>query len=163
MRNRWPVGLVALGLMLMLAGCASRQIQARAVGNKAALVRLLIATQKSEFKAAVVARLQEEFRKDAGYIKIIDLSELELETTADYSAVVIINTGKAFRARPPVRRFIGRTREPDKIVLLTTVMSRGWHPKGLYVDSITAASEIAEAGAVAEDIATGVRAILAKK
>ncbi|MCK5733788.1 MAG: hypothetical protein KAI38_06350, partial [Candidatus Latescibacteria bacterium] len=86
MKNRWLVGAL---VMFVLAGCAS-QVEVIERGDSNCGKRVLIATQQSAFKDAVVAGIVEELDKDSCYVKIIDLKRLTEESIAHYSALVIV-------------------------------------------------------------------------
>ena len=159
-KNRWLVGAL---LMFVLAGCAS-QVEVIEQGDRNCGKRVLIATQQSAFKDAVVAGIVEELEKDSCYVKVVDLKKLTEESIAHYSALVIVTTCKIGRLNRHARKFFKCLPEKDegKIILLTTVGQK-YDSKMGQVDAITSASEMEKAGAVAETIVGKVRALFASE
>ena len=160
MKNRWLVGALVL---FVLAGCAS-QVEVIERGDRNCGNRVLIATQQSAFKDAVVAGIVEELDRDSCYVKIIDLKRLTEESIAHYSALVIVTTCKIGRLNRHARKFFKHLPEKDerKIILLTTIGQK-YDSKMGQVDAIASASKMEKAGAVAESVVGKIRALLAKE
>ncbi|PIE32178.1 hypothetical protein CSA56_16350 [candidate division KSB3 bacterium] len=53
--------------------------------------KLLIATQKSTFKEALVAEITQELKGHPVYIKVIDITTLPATREADWNTIVVIN------------------------------------------------------------------------
>jgi menaquinone-dependent protoporphyrinogen IX oxidase len=149
--------------MFVLAGCAS-QVEVIERGDRDCGKRVLIATQQSAFKDAVVAGIVEKLGKDSCYVKVIDLKKLAGESIAHYDALVIVTTCKMWRLNRHVRKFFKHLPEKDegKIILLTTIAQK-YDSKMGQVDAITSASKMEQAGVVAESIVGKVRALLARE
>ena len=159
-KRRWFYGVLA---MFVLSGCAS-QVEVIERGDKSCGKRVLIATQQSEFKDAVVSGIVEELGKEPCYVKVIDLKKLTDESIESYEVLVIVTTRKIWRLNRHARKFFKHVpeKEEGKIILLTTADGEDYEPKVGKVDAITSASKMEKAGAVAERIVSKVRALLAK-
>ena len=159
-KRRWLYGAL---MVFVLSGCVS-QVEVIERGDRNCERRVLIATQQSEFKDAVVSGILEGLDEDSCYMKVINLKKLADESTAHYDVLVVVNTCKMGRLNGRARRFFKHVQEKEegKIILLTTVGSGDYEPKIGKVDAITSASEMEKAGALAERIAGKVRAFLAK-
>ncbi len=159
-KSRWLVGAL---VMFVFAGCAS-QVEVIERGDKDCGKRMLIATQQSAFKDAVVAGIVDGLDKDSCYVKIIDLKNLTDESIAHYSALVIVTTCKIGRLNRHARKFFKRLPEKDegKVILLTTVGQK-YDSKMGQVDAITSASEMEKVGAVAGTIIGKVRTLFSRE
>ena len=159
-KNGWLYGVLA---MLVLSGCAS-QVEVIERGDRNCEKRVLIATQQSAFKDAVVAGIVEELEKEPCYVKVVDLKKLTEESTTHYSALVIVTTCKIGRLNRHARKFFKHLPKKDegKIMLLTTIGQK-YDSKMGQVDAITSASKIEKAGAVSGTIAGKIRVLLAKQ
>lgn len=144
--------ILLLTLCLSSNGCAVRTVETSEIGRSSYTHRVLLATQYSEFKEAVVTRILESFKGDPVYFKVIDVRNLEEESTEPYQAVFIANTCIAWRLDSHVVDFLERTREKEKIILLTTAGGNKWQPKVAGVDAITSASNRMKVEEVAEII-----------
>ena len=160
MRNRAIFSLVLVVVGLAFCGCAVRAVKTTEAGDPRAGNKVLIATQRSEFKEAVVSRIVEDLGKDLCYVKVIDLKTLKHEPAQDYDAVVVVNTCKAWRLSGGASRFVKEFPDKERVVLLTTAGGEDWKPKGVEVDAITSASKEQKADPVADEISRKVRSIL---
>jgi hypothetical protein len=145
---------------MALCGCAVRAVKTTEVGVPRAGKNVLIATQRSEFKEAVVSRIVEELEKDLCYVRVIDLKQLKREPATDYDAVVVMNTCKAWSMSRAASKFVKSFPDKERVVLLTTAGGEDWKPKGVEVDAITSASKEQKADPVADAIVVRVRKIL---
>lgn len=59
--------------------------------------KVLVATQNSKFKRALVSEIHDELNQNSIYMKIIDVKRLKNQSGAEFSAVVIINKCMAGR------------------------------------------------------------------
>ena len=98
--------------MLSFCGCAVRAVKTTEAGDPRAGNKVLIATQRSEFKEAVVSRVVEDLRADLCYVKVIDLKALKDEPATEYDAVVVVNTCKAWSLTRGASRFLKNFEEP---------------------------------------------------
>ena len=152
--------LALVAVALVAFGCAVRAIKTTETGDPRAHNKVLIATQRSEFKEAVVSRIVEDLRKDLHYVKVIDLKVLKDEPAREYDAIVVVNTCKAWRMSRGASSFVKSFEEKEKVVLLTTAGGGDWMPKSVGVDAITSASKSQKVDPLADDIVGRVRRIL---
>lgn len=153
-------GLVTVALAAGLAGCAGRPITPRGVGPLDAPRKILIATQASDFKVAVVAAVIDAFRGDPVYIRVIGFDELLHIPFDPYDAVLVLNTCKAWSVDYRVARLLRRPGDHDRLVLLTTADDPDWEADAGAVDAMTAASATAEPAATARILVEKLRARL---
>lgn len=104
--------------------------------------RVLIATQGSRFKDAVVDALVERIRRQPVHIKVIDVSELADVDEMEWTALVILHTWETWRPPLQAKHFIRRLNAPEKVVVVSTSASGDAGMEN--VDAITAASEMDE-------------------
>ena len=148
-----------LGAILLVA-CSLRSVETSESGGlTTSAARILIATENSRFKRAVVSDVRQGLKPGNPYIKVIDVKALRGESTNDYDAVVIVNTCMAGRPDPRAEKFIQDAAEKHKLVVLTTGMLDSWKPDSKEMDAMTSASVMDQAGQVAREI---VAAVLAK-
>ena len=160
MKDRAFFSIVLVIASLAFCGCAAKAVNTTEWGDLKADQRVLIATQSSEFKEAVVSRVVEDLEKNLCYVKVIDLKRLEHEPAMDYDAIVVVNTCKAWRLTGGASKFVKAFPDKDKVVLLTTAGGEDWKPKSVEVDAITSASKEQKADPVADEISRMVRKIL---
>lgn len=83
--------------------------------------RLLLATQGSAFKDAVVAQIIDHYKNDSIFIQVVDVSSLEQIKPSDYSAIVILHTWEYDKAPKVVTNFVDSNRSvADKFIVLST-------------------------------------------
>jgi hypothetical protein len=145
---------------LVFSGCAAKAVKTTEWGDLKARQKVLIATQRSEFKEAVVSRIVEDLEKDLCYVKVIDLKKLKTDSATGYDAIVVVNTCKAWRLTGGASKFVKEFPDKGRVVLLTTAGGEDWKPKSVEVDAITSASKEQKADPVADEIARKVRKIL---
>lgn len=152
--------LVVLGSYV--AGCAPKLVPTSTLGAIDSKKRLLIATQKSEFKDTVVDNVVSGLNRERIFIEIIDVSNLRTQNAAAYNAIFIVNNYRFFRINQNVSDFLEHAEQPvkEKIVLLNTAGSPGRVDEGLGVDTISAASEMEKTQDVSDTIVQKLNALL---
>ena len=120
--------------------------------------RLLIATQGSDFKDAVVSAVVGRLQQRPIYIKVIDVSLLQGVDEADWSAVLLIHTWENWKPQLDAKRFIRRVKMPEKVVVMST--SGGGDEKMEGVDTITASSVMEDVPAYANEIVARLEPLL---
>ena len=125
---------------------------------------VLIATQKSEFKDAVISKVKAELENNKCTVKLIELKDVLKEPAENYNAIILVNTCMAGQIEGKVKKFLKKLSDADKkkVLLFTTAGGEDWIPKGTGVDCITSASKIAKADTVVLVIIAKVKSILAK-
>ena len=148
-------------LSLILWGCASQQVETTPGGPITdSKNRVLIATQKSKFKQAVVSEIRTALNKKSFYIKVVDVKNLRFQGTQDFSAVVIINRAMAGRPDPRVESYIDYEPQKNKIIILTTGILDAWKPETEGVDAMTSASALSSSDKIARKIVSKVLALV---
>lgn len=151
-------------ISLVVWGCASQPVATVESGPAAASnKKVLLATQNSKFKRAVVSEIHDELNQNSVYLKIIDVKLLKNQSIAEFSAVVIINKCMAGRPDPRVESFIDSEPQKNKIIVLTTGISESWKPDAPGVDAMTSASVLNKSDQVAKSIANRVLALINSK
>lgn len=147
-RKTW---IVAAALIAALFGVATwyrfhfsmRPARPFEVNDPRSSPRVLIATQGSEFKDAVVAGVLEHLKRRAPYIRVVDVAALPGIDPSDWNAIVVIHTWEMHEPPTPVKDFVARTRDSGKLVVLTTSGAGTFKMEG--VDAISSASADADA------------------
>jgi hypothetical protein len=141
-------------LKLALLGCAVGTVDTIESGDRAAeQIRVLIATQNSDFKKAVIQTIRDTLENNSSYIKVIDVKKLPYETTEGYHAVIILNECMAGRPDPRVESFIDDSPEKEKLIVLITGRLDSWKPESPRVDAMTSASVMTQATTIGQSLA----------
>ena len=150
--------LLLPGLLILFKlsfwGCAAGTLDTIETGDvKTQRIRILIASQKSDFKQAVIQEIIDTLEDNSSYLKVIDVKKLPQESTTDYHAVIILNQCMAGRPDPRVESFIDDAREKEKIIVLTTGRLDSWKPESPMVDAMTSASVMNRATTIGQTLA----------
>jgi uncharacterized membrane protein len=149
--------LLLIFLSLVLWGCASPPVETTQSGPVAvSKKRVLIATQNSKFKQAVVSEIRNALNNNSFYIKVVDIKNLRYQGTREFSAVVIINRALAGRPDPRVESYIDNEPQKNKIIILTTGILDAWKPDTEGVDAMTSASVISKSDKIAQKVVSKV-------
>jgi uncharacterized membrane protein len=153
--------LLLIFLSLVLWGCASPPVETTQSGPVAvSKKRVLIATQNSKFKQAVVSEIRNALNNNSFYIKVVDIKNLRYQGTREFSAVVIINRALAGRPDPRVESYIDNEPQKNKIIILTTGILDAWKPDTEGVDAMTSASVISKSDKIAQKVVSKVLALV---
>lgn len=128
------------------------------VNDPASQQRVLIATQGSAFKDAVMSGVVAHLKARPAYVKVIDVSELPEVKEDDWSAIVLLHTWEMSKPQADAKAFVERARDTGKIVVLST--SGAGDQKMQGVDAISSASVMADAADRVTKITARVDAIL---
>lgn len=112
--------------------------------------RVLIASQGSEFKGAVVTGVVDYLKQRHAYIKVVDVAALAQVDTDMWDALVIIHTWEFWRAPTVVQTYLERVEGLNKVIVLTTSGRGDYKAEG--VDAISSASVMANSSARTLDI-----------
>ena len=112
--------------------------------------RVLIATQGSAFKDAVVSALIAHLKERKVYIKVIDVSALPGVDEGKWSAIVVIHTWENWKPQADAKAFLERAKDLNKVIVVTTSGRGDFKMEG--VNAITSASVMANAPAIAAKI-----------
>lgn len=120
--------------------------------------RVLIATQGSEFKDAIVAGVVDHLKQRQVYIKVVDVAALQQVSEDKWNAVVLIHTWQNMKPQADARKFLERVKDFSKVIVLTTSGEGDFKMEG--VDAITTASAMADVPSRVADIRTRLDSIL---
>jgi hypothetical protein len=150
--------LVSVGLVVLLAAAAygykllysMDPAPAFEVGQRGQRPAVLVATQGSAYKDAVVRSFVERLKRRVAYVRVVDVSALPSVGERDWDALAVLHTWESRQPQPDARAFVGRVTDRSKLVVLTT--SGSGDEKMPAVDAITSASEVARAHADATEL-----------
>lgn len=159
------IGLVVGALVILFIAFAfwyrasySMEIVAGYEVNTNSQQHVLIATQGSKFKDAIVARLVEQLKARPVDIKVIDVSDLSTVQESDWNAIVIIHTWEYSKPPKAVQEFAARIQSKSNVVVLTT-SGDGDYKLGGY-DAISSASKLSEVDAIVDELINKIDRIL---
>ncbi len=122
--------------------------------------KIVIATQLSEFKNAVLLETLRQLRLQQVFIKVIDIIELDCINEQDWDAVIIIHTWENWAPPPVVKTWFEKDRKLEKVVVLTTSGNAQYKLQG--VNAITSASRMSSVASIAAEIVVRTNLILNK-
>jgi hypothetical protein len=125
--------------------------------------QVLIATETSHFKDAVVTQVSEMLRQGGHAATTIELERLATEPIRNYQAIVLINTCRAWRPSSEVRDYLKKASDADKnkLVVLTTANSGECDLRVAGIDAISAASKQTKVDVVSQAVVAKLRTRLA--
>ncbi len=144
-----PVVIVVLWVSY-LGEHSMRTAKPYEVNTPSAKEHVLIATQGSAFKDAVVDGVVDKLKARQAYVKVIDVSQLPSVRDSDWNAIVLLHTWEMSKPPESVRAFVDRAESRDKLVVLTTSGGGKEHMAG--VDAITSASSKSDVPARVDEI-----------
>lgn len=119
--------------------------------------RVLIATQESKYKHAVVDAVVKQIRDLPVYIRVVDVSELDREDPATWNAIVILHTWEMGEPEEHSTKFAGRA-PATKLIVVTT--SGNGESKLENVDGISSASRLEQVEWMANSIVNRIQILL---
>lgn len=127
-------------------------IESSEIGNPELEHKVLIASQGSGFKNALVEGLSTNLEQRQIYIKVLDVTVLSEVSEEDWDAVVLIHSVEMSKLQPDVKAFLDRTHDLDKVILITTSGPGTWKTNDYDVDIITSASKKEELPGLTKEI-----------
>lgn len=95
--------------------------QSKAIHSPNLTTKVLVATQGSDFKDAVVTNIFNFYKKDSVYIKAIDVSQLPQVDSSKYNVIVILHTWEYGKPPASVLEFIENNSErKHKMIVYAT-------------------------------------------
>mgnify|MGYP001815528758 FL=1 len=144
---------VVLALLFLISACALRPpVDTRTMGAPDSARKVLIATEQTPYKQAVVNRVLAHLQDPSIYTRIVDVTDLPHEDAQSYSAVVVLNSCFAWHLRPTVAHFLEQTDHKEHVIMLVTAANPNWQSGVNGVDAMTSASQLITAEAVARRI-----------
>ena len=155
-----PVLLFAILLLTYIIMNRQEVIEPFQLGNSGAENKILIASQGSDFKDALVSGIIESLKKQSIYIKVMDVSGLSEVTEEMWQALIIINTCEVGKMHSEVRHYLFQAKELNKVILFTTSGSGNWKPEDSSIDSISSASKMTQVDLAVTHIVDNLNKIL---
>jgi predicted small integral membrane protein len=158
------IAVIAVVLIGLLAWYrihfAMSPVEGFTVNETSSEQRVLIATQGSEFKDAIVTGIVERLRQRGLLIRVIDATALPDVNTSEWDAVVVLHTIEYGEAPGPVQAFVTRVGDPGKVVVLSTSGAGDFKIKG--IDAISSASRMTDVPARVDELLGRIETVLAR-
>ena len=132
------------------------------VGDPELAQRVLIASQGSDFKNAIVESLTTHLQEQQLFIKVIDVTSLGTIEEDEWDALVFIHTTEQWKLQPDVKAYLDQTKNLNKVILVTTSGSGDWKTKDYDIEALTSASRTEELATLIPRILAQLNAILGK-
>jgi len=155
-----PVALVVFTIWYVLHN-SMHEAKPFEVNSPSAKEHVLIATQGSAFKDAVVQGVVDRLKTRPAYVKVIDVAQLPSVRESDWNAIILLHTWQMSKPPDSVRAFVDRSESRDKWVVLATSGEGTEHIAG--VDTITTASSKANVSARVDEIVRRVEKVLSRQ
>ena len=132
-------------------------------GNPNATLKVLIATQGSEFKNNLLENILQKLDNDTIYLSVIDCTSLQKENASEWNAIIIIHTTKAHKIPRYVSRFLGSLQDFSNIVLISTSGGGDEVITEFEIDAISTASRMSDTRNIAAHAIAKVERILQRE
>jgi hypothetical protein len=144
--------LVSFLLFASVLG-ANQNAIIREVGPATAERRVVLATEPTQFKDALIQEMVRLLNDGNTFIQVINHARNGLDRLdpREYNAVFITNSGATARVRSWVLNFLSRVSQYDQNVILHTTQTTVWTPP-VKVDSITSASDMGAVRRLAQEM-----------
>lgn len=162
--TRYNTGIAALILMsiaffiLYRPQYSSNVIEPYDINSPELETRVLIASQVSTYKYALVYSIVKHLHKLPAYIKVVDVIELSKIKENDWNAIVIIHTWEYWKPPPEVETWLEQAKDLNKVVVLTTSGNGQYKMKD--INAITSASQMVNISSVVDEIMIRINYIL---
>jgi|GEM_PF-219728 len=133
-------GLILVAAVAYLVRYYPRRVESFEVNSADLPNKVLIATQGSDFKRAVVDGVCRTLGEKSIYVKVVDVRELDHVEREPWQAILVINTVMMDKMDSHVERFVARPDFKDDVLLLVTAGGADFKPADLPVDAISGAS-----------------------
>lgn len=130
------------------------------VGEVSEPRHILIATQGSAFKEALVNGIVSYLKARGAYIAVVDVSALPSVHENEWEAIVIINTWEFGQPQQDAMAFVNRVQDKGKLIDVTT--SGSGQQVIIGIDAISAASVIRDEHAPLAEVTARLDALLLK-
>lgn len=134
-------------------------------GSKQADAKILIAYEKTIFKETLLMSLIDALSTESRYIKVVDhrKKQFATENAADYSAIILLNSGVHAQIRPQIIRWLEGVTDKKTVILLTTYRDTAWNIKTpAEIDSITVPSRLESIDTLTATIVTKISHLLSQ-
>jgi hypothetical protein len=109
--------------------------------NKAGVNKILIVTQKSDYKDRVMKKIQDFFKDKDVFIKVVDATKVDISNINEFSGIIIFSTIEGGKIPEKADIFIKNLKDYKNAYILSTANSGKWNCPYKY-DSYTSASKI---------------------
>lgn len=120
--------------------------------------RVLIATQGSAFKDAIVAGILDHLKHRNAYVKVIDVSALPQINENKWNAIIVLHTWENLKPQADSKAYLEHVKELNKVIVLATSGRGNYKIKG--VNAISSASVMSDVSTRTLDIIHRLDAIL---
>lgn len=157
------IGLLLVAFVIYLLLNIQGEAESFEVGSPELEQKVLIASQGSNFKNALVDSLTEHLKEKSFYIKVVDVSALGEVNEDEWNALVLIHTTQQNRLQPDVKEYLNRAKDLSMVILVTTSGPGEWKTKDYEVDIFTSASKMDELSSLTTKILARLDLILARE
>ena len=130
------------------------------VNSPALETKVLVGSQGSDFKNALLEKLTERIGKKDIYIRAIDVTTLSDIKDESWDAIILINSIQWYKLQKDVRVFLNSAQTTDRIIMLATSGDGDVKPKEGKIDTITSASKMNKLDEKLEEILSKLEPIL---
>ena len=155
-----PIVLVILLVSIWIVMNWQGVIDPYQVGDPNAQLKVLIASQGTEFKNKLLNDLILQLQSDKKYISIIDVTSLEKENVSDWNVIVIIHTTRAHQMPKSVKNYLKKSTNLSEVILIATSGGGDEMVAEFEVDAISTASRLDVTDQIIESIIIKVDEIL---
>lgn len=155
-RKKVSLGLVLVGLSVFTSltwyniKYSMEFVPSYSVESENSKYNLLIATQGSAYKRALVDSIIEKLKNREIAVKVIDVSALLDVDVEKWNAIVILHTWESWRPQQDAMRFVHRNQNASNTIVLSTSGQGDLKIKG--IDGMTSASNLADVDKDAAEI-----------
>lgn len=139
---------------------AMNPVEGFTVNDPSSEQHLLIATQGSAFKDAVVAGVVERLSERPIFIQVVDVTALPDADESDWDAIIVLHTIEYGKAPAPAQTFVDRVGQSGKVVVLSTSGAGDFKIEG--IDAISSASRMTDVPGRVDKILSRIESLLAR-
>ncbi len=150
--------IIVFGIYLLLN--IQGEAESFEVGSPELDKKVLITSQGSDFKNALVDSLTTHLKEKPLYIKVVDVTSLGDINEEEWDALVLINTCQQYKLHPDVEKYLDKAKNLSKVIIVITSGSGDWKTDEYDVDIFTSASKMNELKSLVSSILTRIHTIL---
>ncbi len=114
--------------------------------------KVLIATQKSNFKDSVMQNVTAYYSGQPIFLSVIDVTQLRKVKADPWDIIIIFSTIESNKLNPAAEKFIKDERDHTKIFVFNTADSGMWKNSTVGIDCVTSASKKTNVDRYSSDI-----------
>lgn len=156
--------LLALGGGLYLyfyQGIVTERIINQSLKDKAGVKRVIVYTQESPFKSAIVNKVASFAQENSIYLKVMPVENIE-DDLANWDKTIVFSTIQNGEPSDNVRKFISNNKHNSKLGIFLTANSGVWLNKPHDIDAFTGASTIIKNGEYIDEFSERMMIFIAK-